>query len=430
MNVGHQIPPSKRSKMMVPVSVRDIGRLSGHPLSDDLSNESIDPELLSVSRASDGTTLQANNEKLLVLLRNQAIQSLAERNLAEETATVYAAILHQLQRQIHRCHDEPGTISTARLNNQERSNPTVINIQSLAQDLSSRPRLNRGSGKVSHRSHQNNGHHARQNDGTMSDRRDDDRVRAENPGYVQNGNEWINGHTNGTSSDDHNNQDKPDKYGLSNQNIDANEDMKHHLVSLKMSSPQFVENRHTGDQPEWIVPFDSLLRTLQNEEILCLLRAQYGKVAARLVRLLMEKGKTDERNLQEMALMTPKDMRQILSQLKRAGFVDLQEIARENQRTQSRAMFLWFYNEERVRRLTLDWSLTGIIRCLQRLDFERKKVGSILTKAGRLDVRGNSKKTDMEDHESRRLRRWKHKEKQLLGALDRLDRVLLILRDF
>jgi DNA-directed RNA polymerase III subunit RPC3 len=203
-------------------------------------------------------------------------------------------------------------------------------------------------------------------------------------------------------------------------------DVKKYLLILAQSPHKFVVQ--DPDSFCWTVDFQELSVQLRRDEALRLARSRLNGVALRLVRVLIDKGKLDEKTLQEMSLLSAKDLRQCLGKLKMTGFLGLQEVPREPQRQPLRTIYLWFYDSDRVRKMLLEDLYKAMSRLLQRLKVERDKVGPLLEKAERIDVRIDEKKF-LAGGEVRVLDEWRRKEEWLLGEVERLDDSVAILRD-
>lgn len=413
-----RLSASKRAKAMGPISDQHPAMLMGESSSDASSQQN------SISRYT-----PASHEKLSILLRNQALQSLADTTVAEGTARVYAAILNQLQRKTESRYGSPQDDSTIYASGQQPSHQPKVDIRTLGEEIASDSALKIMDEDVQLDPGQLNGYHREEGQDETVDIPNGDMMEPVNCQHAASSDDLVYGHTNGLNSDKDSDWNHTNKGKTSKRKEDPFDDIDYHLAVLAESNPRFIEKRRIDNRFELVVPFESLARTLRSEEVLRFVTARFGRVAARLVRLLMEKGKTDERILQELALITTRETRQTLSQLKQAGFIELQEIAREVQRNPSRALFFWFYDEERACRLVLERSIAGMIKCLRRLDFEREKVMSILMKSARFDVRGREEMY-MEKHEFEKFRRWKNKEERFLSELDRLDHLVSVLKLF
>jgi DNA-directed RNA polymerase III subunit RPC3 len=203
-------------------------------------------------------------------------------------------------------------------------------------------------------------------------------------------------------------------------------DIKTRLRILAQPPHKFVVQ--DPDTFRWTVDFRELSAQLRREEAMRLTKSRLNGVALRLVRVLLDKGKLDEKTLQEMSLLSAKDLRQCLAKLKKSGFLGLQEVPREPQRQPLKTIYLWFYDSDRVRKTLLEDLYKAMTRLLKRTKAERDRFGALLEKAERIDVRGNEEKF-LTAGEMKVLDEWRRKEEWLLGEVERLDDSVAILRD-
>lgn len=190
----------------------------------------------------------------------------------------------------------------------------------------------------------------------------------------------------------------------------------------------YIRRRH--DKPErWTVNFQALARQMRLIELENTIVSRYGTEALRIVRILQDKGKLDEKAIAQFALMNQKTMRSILTTMHEAGHLELQEVPRDNQRAPSKTMFLWFFDPERCRQKVLEETYKTMARCLQRAKGEREAIQGVIDKASRTDVVGNEDEFLSID-EKTTLTSWREKEENLLGAVGRLDDLVAVLRDY
>lgn len=187
----------------------------------------------------------------------------------------------------------------------------------------------------------------------------------------------------------------------------------------------FLEQDASGS---WLVNKQKLGDLLREEELMRLMGERVDPPALRIVRMLSDKGKLDEKTLQELGLLGAKDLRQCLSQLQVMGFLELQEVPRDPQRQPNRTLFLWFYDAERVRKVLLGKIYKTMSRHYQRMHLERQKLASTLSKVERTDVEGNVQDL-LPDAELELLYAWQQKEAWFITELNRMDESVAILRD-
>lgn len=202
-----------------------------------------------------------------------------------------------------------------------------------------------------------------------------------------------------------------------------------HLSLLSSEPYHFSTRRMESGIITWAVEFRHLVRQLRHLEIERLVEARYGTVAVRVLRVLADKGRLDEKRLQEISLMPSKDLRQILARLQSGGFIDLQEVPRDAQRQPSRTIYLWFYDADRVVMMLVEDAYKCMARCLQRLAYERGKLKALIEKAERSDVKRNMERY-LSASDMATLQEWEAKEALLLGEVARLDELVAVLRDY
>lgn len=205
--------------------------------------------------------------------------------------------------------------------------------------------------------------------------------------------------------------------------------LNEHLGSLSEDPRRFVTKVGAKGGGEWKVEFNNLSRILIQLEIEIYVTACFGSVASRIVRILYDKGKLDEKKIGDFALLRPRDLRSALTALQAAGIVDVQSVPRDASRQTSKTIFLWSFEQDQCRRLMLINTYKAMSRLMQRASSEQKKYQSVLEKAERTDVVGNEAQY-LSAAENLALDMWNNTEKGLLTQLWRLDDLVSILRDF
>ncbi|KAI1614820.1 DNA-directed RNA polymerase III subunit C3 [Exophiala viscosa] len=221
-------------------------------------------------------------------------------------------------------------------------------------------------------------------------------------GYPTNG--YHTPHTNGTRNDP-----------LLNQRLAVLAGGPFRFISQDFGGSFLVDRKQLGNY-------------LRDQELLRLMSERVDGPALRIMRMLSDKGKLDEKALQEVGLLSAKDLRQCLAQLQVKGFLELQEVPREAQRQPNRTIFLWFYDAERVRKVFLGQLFKAMARLFQRLHLERTRLSSTLSKIERTDVQGSEEEI-LPAGEFRLLSEWREKEIWFTAELERLDDSVAMLRD-
>lgn len=210
-----------------------------------------------------------------------------------------------------------------------------------------------------------------------------------------------------------------------------NELIRQNLLLLAEHPYRFVHHiRRMANQPEsWSVNFAALSRQLRLIELETIITSRYTTDGLRIIRILQEKGKLDEKAIGNFGLMNSKVLRSYLTTMHESGHLELQEVPRDNNRQPSRTMFLWFFDPERCRQKVLEQTYKTMARCLQRVKVEREAVQTLLDKAARTDVVGKEDEYLGLD-ERTALEEWREMEGKLLGEVSRLDDLVAVMRDF
>lgn len=199
-------------------------------------------------------------------------------------------------------------------------------------------------------------------------------------------------------------------------------DVDEQLRLLAEGPLQFV----SGCPPNsWMIDIHKLHDHFRAVEISQIVRDRLGVTALRIIRMLEEKGKLDEKSLQEIGLLSARDLRQNLARLKSAGFIELQEVPREPQRQPNRTIFLWFYDPRQVRTTMIEDYYKSLARLLQRIKIERRRISPTLEKVERSDIKGSEDRF-LQAAEMDILRQGKSRERWICGMIDRLDSSLAV----
>ena len=207
---------------------------------------------------------------------------------------------------------------------------------------------------------------------------------------------------------------------------DEHQIIEHHLAVLAEGPFHFLsEDQATGS---WQIDKAKFNEFLWDKEMHRLIGENLSEPALKIVRMLADKGKLDEKSMQDIGLLNAKDLRKCLSHLQTSGFLEIQEVPKDPQRQPKGTMFFYFYDAERVRKTLLDNLYKAMSRMYQRLHLEREKISSTLSKVERTDVKGSEERA-LSDAELRVLYCWRQKECWFMTDIHRLDDSVVILRD-
>lgn len=353
-------------------------------------------------------TFRPNTDKFNVSFRSQRLVDLSARLLGETTAQVYKALLRRLEHNIPRCHDEYSEAKRLEQENEEgddvgydSDDDRDVTATSMEVEKGLDPSVDAHLGFTTDKPA---------------------KVKVEMNGHSDGDGEDAEPKANG--DEDHN--------GMSQAMINRQKRVslvEQHLRLLAEHPFKFLTRVSTRGQGTWSVNFTALSHTLIQAELENLILARHGPTATRIVRILHAKGKLDEKQLGSLGLIRQKDLRRVLTQMQEAGYVDTQEVPRDNTRQPSRTIYLWFYDQDRCRKLVLNDTYKGMSRLLQRAKVEKEKVQAVIDKAERTDVKGQEDKY-LSKAEKAALADWLEKEQKLLVQLSREDDLVAIFRDF
>jgi DNA-directed RNA polymerase III subunit RPC3 len=116
--------------------------------------------------------------------------------------------------------------------------------------------------------------------------------------------------------------------------------------------------------------FDELTRRLRHTVLERFARERYGDGGLRVLRLLLARGKMDERTVGKTALMAAKDVRPLLGAMSADGVISMQEVPKSADRNPSRMFYLWY--------VSLDSAAAQIRLCSSDRYVDLKKTYSVV----------------------------------------------------
>ena len=377
--------------------------------------------------------LRVNHEKFAVLLRDESLIKLASQSISEVTAKVYEQALRAIEPRIRAFrdttleHDGSQTeinLSTLPKVTTDDLLEALQGIKELSTAIGMSDGLTADLIELDHlkkrRKKDSESEDDVMVDGDPSqDREGDEASKDEESEFPM-------------SSDPDQSASEAEDYLASNAKHDPQRrSLRDHLLLLARHPFKFLRHiKQISNHPEsWTVPFPSLVESLQHYTVMQTITARHGQAAARITRILAEKGKVDEKNLWTLSLINQKTMRSYISTLHKAGVIGLQEIPRDNSRNVQRTMFLWFFDEDRYKSKMLQETYKSMARCLQRIKVEREKVKATEEKANRTDVIGREEKfLSLQEREA--LAKWRDVEAKVRSEIGRLDEIVAVLRNF
>jgi len=226
--------------------------------------------------------VRVNHEKFLILFRNKELVAFAERRLGKTTAQVYGQLLKDLEDKILCCQDSIDTDEDDAIDIQKKFKISTLELSrtfdkdiELDNSIAAVPK-NITNGKKRARD-DDMGVNGRSGAVNGIDDDDEDEDEDEDPDeWAQNEHE-MNPET----------AAKKRRMGI----------IKEHLDLLAQDSYHFVKSEGNRGLGEWSVDFGGLMKTIKQVEMEKVIEQRFGGVGLRLLRILQEKGKLDEKQV-------------------------------------------------------------------------------------------------------------------------------------
>ncbi|TVY18101.1 DNA-directed RNA polymerase III subunit rpc3, partial [Lachnellula arida] len=393
------------------------------------------------TRLDPNLVIRINHEKCAVLLRNYQLVEAVKDKLGDTTSQVYAELLKHLEKKIPKC--------TYGMTEDEYQDRPTVSTRDVASSLSKSVNVSLGIGKTIGEGPKS-GEVAGAKLGSPPLSRKRKAGDLEGSGSEDEGDQPINGDGNSHEVD----QDVDDVFADAPavkppkrpkvtfedklpepEGVHSREDriyhIKEHMALLADDQYGFLKKEADG-QGAWSVNFQKVIQKIREAEIDKLVLEMFGPAGHRLVRMLRQLGKLDEKQLKDTTLMKQKDIRTKLAEMQLSGWVDIQEVPKDASRgvNNNRVIYLWFFDNERCSSLILDHTYKSMSRLLHRLNVERRRAKSVLELTHRSDVRDQPPEDYLPATQLNELHAFQDREEMLLGQLGRLDEIVGIFKDY
>ncbi|PIA15611.1 hypothetical protein COEREDRAFT_74791 [Coemansia reversa NRRL 1564] len=199
------------------------------------------------------------------------------------------------------------------------------------------------------------------------------------------------------------------------------------LDILRRDSSGIVFKSDERGAGEFRINFERAAVTLRDQCLDTLILEKFGSLEARIVRVLRDKQKLDEKTIATTAMMPAVQCRERLHELSLAGFVDTVEIPRTADRNPSRMFYLWYLNPTKQVSAALRGIFQGISNIIQRSSKEANSRAALVAKSKREDVVADH--SLLADAEKKELKTLAGIRRNLDAAAVRLDSMLLLIDD-
>ncbi|KAH7919899.1 hypothetical protein BV22DRAFT_1133495 [Leucogyrophana mollusca] len=177
------------------------------------------------------------------------------------------------------------------------------------------------------------------------------------------------------------------------------------------------------------VEFDIISRRLRRRVLEAVTRERHGDDGVRIVRLLLDVGKMDEKQIAKVAMMANKDVRPLLSALSSDFIISTQEVPRSADRNPTRTFYLWHVDLQKAYSTLLGslYKTLYNINVRRQAEQEEPNVRAVLVKRERSDVAQNENLLSRMERDV--LKEWEAKREKLTVLELRVEEAVFILRD-
>ncbi|EKM82848.1 hypothetical protein AGABI1DRAFT_68847 [Agaricus bisporus var. burnettii JB137-S8] len=177
------------------------------------------------------------------------------------------------------------------------------------------------------------------------------------------------------------------------------------------------------------VEFDVIGRRLRRHVLESVTRERHGNEGVRILRLLMDTGKMDDKQISKVVMMAGKDVRALLTALATDSLISTQEVPKSADRNPTRTFYLWYVDQHKAFSTILGQVYKSLynISVRQRAEREIPEVKAVLEKKERSDVRQDEGLLTRLEREI--AQEWEGKLGKLVALEMRVEETLFILKD-
>ncbi|CAL1704246.1 unnamed protein product [Somion occarium] len=179
------------------------------------------------------------------------------------------------------------------------------------------------------------------------------------------------------------------------------------------------------------VEFDIIGRRLKRRVLEAVARERHGDAAVRIIRLLLQTGKMDEKQISKIGMMSPKESRPLLGALSAESLISIQEVPKSADRNPARTFYLWHVDLHKTYTVLVGtlYKTLHNIGSRRQAEEEEPVVKAVLEKRQRTDVMQDEERL-LTRNEREVLAQWEKKREKLTVLEQRVEEGVFILRDF
>jgi len=177
------------------------------------------------------------------------------------------------------------------------------------------------------------------------------------------------------------------------------------------------------------VEFEIIASRLRRRALEAVTRERHGDAGVRVLRLLLDSGKADEKQVSKLAMIAPKDVRPLLSAMSAESLISIQEVPKSADRNPTRMFYLWYVDLPKACSVLLRnlYKTLYNINVRKQAETEEPSVKGVLEKRERRDVSRDEGLLTRNERET--LKEWESRMEKLTVLEARVEQAVFILKD-
>ncbi|KAF7311638.1 RNA polymerase III subunit C3 [Mycena kentingensis (nom. inval.)] len=182
--------------------------------------------------------------------------------------------------------------------------------------------------------------------------------------------------------------------------------------------------------PKVQVEFETICRRLRRRVLELVTKERHGAEGLRILRLLLNTGKMDEKQISKIVMIPPNQVRPLLATMSAESLISTQEVPKSADRNPARMFYLWHVDSTKA----LSVILGNVYKTLYNIGVRRQTekedgmLKAVLEKRERSDVSENEEGL-MSRMELDMIREWEEKREKMTVLELRVEECVFILRD-
>ncbi|KAJ7093171.1 RNA polymerase III subunit RPC82-domain-containing protein [Mycena epipterygia] len=178
------------------------------------------------------------------------------------------------------------------------------------------------------------------------------------------------------------------------------------------------------------VEFETICKRLRRRVLESVTRERHGPEGVRILRLLLDTGKMDEKQISKVVMIPAKDVRPLLALMSAESLISTQEVAKSADRNPARMFYLWHVDLQKAYSVILGNLYKTLYNIGVRRQAEREEpmLRAVLEKRERSDV-SQDEAGLMSRLELDMIKEWEDKQEKLTVLEMRVEESVFILRD-